>query len=94
VVPVNCREQVLKFGHDFGAHISRKKNLQQIRLNFWWPNMKADAFDHAKHCETCQLHERKTCWDKVPIQAVQRSEVKSNQIKIKYGFNMGWQTAT
>jgi len=37
--------------------------------------MKADAFDHAKHCETCQVHAQKTCWDIVPIQAVQRSEV-------------------
>jgi len=30
VVSVNCREQVLKFGHDFGAHMSPKKNLQRF----------------------------------------------------------------
>jgi len=75
VVPVNRREQVLKFGHDFGAHMSTKKNLQRIRLNFWWPCMKVDAFDHAKRCETCQLHAQKTCWDRVPIQAVKRHDV-------------------
>jgi len=75
VVPVNRREQVLKFGHDFAAHMSPKKNLQRIRLNFWWPSMKADAISHARCCETCQMHARKTCWDRVPIQAVQRHEI-------------------
>ena len=66
---------MLEFGHDYAAHMSPKKNLQRIKLNFWWPKMKQDVFDHAMHCEVCQVRARKTCWDRVPIQATIRQEV-------------------
>ena len=37
--------------------------------------MKQDIFNGALHCEVCQLRARKTCWDRVPIQASFRQEV-------------------
>ena len=36
--------------------------------------MKSDAFNHAEKCKTCQMHARKTCWDRVPIKPVERHE--------------------
>ena len=74
VVPMSRRRECLEFGHDLAGHMSPKKVSQRIRLSFWWPSMKGDIINHVKTCQECQLHGRKTCWDRVPIHAVQRHE--------------------
>jgi len=72
VVPRSKHQQCLEFGYDMAGHMSPKKVSQRIRLNFWWPTMKAYIHDYVKPCEKCQLHARKTCWDRVPIHATER----------------------
>ena len=74
VLPQSRCEKVFEFGHKYAGHVSPKKKLQRIKLNFWWPSIKRDVC----HCEICQLRARKTCWDRVPIQATVRQEIPSS----------------
>jgi len=72
VVPNSRRQQCLEFGHDLAGHMSPKKVSQRIRLNFWWPSLKVDIHDYVRRCKKCQVHARRTCWDRVPIHATER----------------------
>ena len=74
VVPKSKRQQCLEFGHDMAGHMSPKKVSQRIRLNFWWPTMKADIHEYVRSCKQCQFYARKTCWDRVPIHATERHD--------------------
>jgi len=54
VVPKHRRSQVLEMGHDMAGHASWKKSLQRIKLNFTWPQVRADMIEYVKSCEICQ----------------------------------------
>ena len=75
VTPSSRRKQILEFGHDLGGHMSPKKSGQRIRMNFWWPSLRQDLINYVQSCATCQLRARKTCWDRVPIQAIPRHDL-------------------
>ena len=75
VVPKQRRSKVLEMGHDMAGHASWKKTLQRIKLNFTWPEIRADSIKYVKSCDICQKRARVTCWDRVPISPIARSEV-------------------
>ena len=75
VLPNNDkRNKVLTMAHCslWGGHLSAKKTSQRIRLSFWWPSMLKDIKQLCMTCKDCQMHARKTVYDRTPITAVVR----------------------
>ena len=76
VLPQERREHVLELGHGLcGAHMAWRNTSNRIRLNFWWPTIRADVIKWCANCDVCQHKARVTCWDRVPIQPIPRAEV-------------------
>ena len=75
VLPIGRRERVLEVGHGLqGAHMAWRNTSNRIRYNFWWPTIRTDVINWVSRCEVCQHKARVTCWDRVPIQPVQRAD--------------------
>ena len=75
VLPEARRAQVLELGHGVaGAHMAGRNTANRIRLNFWWPTIRADTMKYCASCPICQQRARVTCWDRVPIKPIPRAE--------------------
>lgn len=48
---------ILSDAHDSGytIHLGEVKMYQDLRQNFWWPNMSKNVTDYVKKCQNCQL---------------------------------------
>ena len=64
VLPVKCRQDVLKIAHSvpLGGNLGHKKTFNRIALHFYWPTMYKEVANFCRSCETCQRFGRhKTC---------------------------------
>ena len=86
VLPVSKRLQVMKMAHDMemgGGHFAYKKTLQRIATTFWWPEtMKKEVMAYTKSRNECQLRQRVTVYDRVPIKAVVRPVAFGDTVSI------------
>jgi hypothetical protein len=52
-----------------------KKTRDRIRVSLLtWPKLSADCKQYATQCHKCQVRARVTCYDRVPITAVERAQ--------------------
>ena len=56
VLPVECREEVLKIAHDIplSGHLGKDKTARRILQRFYWPTLYRDVAKHCQSCEACQ----------------------------------------
>jgi hypothetical protein len=74
VVPKTRRASVLHLAHD-NSHQAMKKTRDRIRVSLLtWPTLSADCKRYASQCHKCQVRARVTCYDRVPITAVERAQ--------------------
>ena len=75
VVPQSRKQQILTLAHDsiFSGHMVVDKMIQRIRLNFFWPSMRADIKEYCSSCRSCQLRKRQVVFDRTPISPIGRS---------------------
>jgi hypothetical protein len=75
VVPEGRRRYVFDIAHSVtGGHFNFRKTRDRIKLSgLSWNTLTRDCKEWVKCCEICQKMSRITCYDRIPIQAVQRS---------------------
>jgi transposase InsO family protein len=74
VVPKSRRENILHLAHDT-SHQAMKKTRDRIRVSLLtWPTLPSDCRLFVSQCHQCQVKARITCYDRVPITAVERAE--------------------
>ena len=56
VVPANLRSMVVTYFHDspLAGHLGAFKTFQKVAVNFWWPRMRVEIFQHVRQCDLCQ----------------------------------------
>ena len=56
VESIQEREEILKMRHDglTAGHFGRQRTYESIKMDFYWPKMKADINNHVKSCLICQ----------------------------------------
>jgi hypothetical protein len=71
-VPKPLRMKVMKIGHDMpmAGHMGKKKTLDRIWTNFYWPGMSAHVNRYVQSCERCQKVTPKGKVPKVPLERV------------------------
>ena len=69
VVPVGRRETVLQLAHDspMAGHLRRKKTLDRIQAQFYWPGIQAYVKRYCASCDSCQRTTPKGRIGKVPL---------------------------
>jgi len=73
-LPLCRRSKVLQLAHGT-CHLATKRTADRIRYNFAWPSQTADITDYCAKCDACQKRARVTYRDRVPIEAIPRSEL-------------------
>jgi Integrase zinc binding domain len=64
----------LHLAHDT-SHQAMRKTRDRIRASLLtWPTLSSDCRHYASHCRECQMNARITCYDRVPIKAVERAQ--------------------
>ena len=61
VLPVQCREPVMRIAHSvpMAGHLGRDKTTQRILQRFYWPSVRHDVAEYCRCCEVCQKVSRK-----------------------------------
>ena len=56
VLPIQCRQAVLKLAHDvpMAGHLGKHKTSCRILQRFYWPSLYQDVARYCKQCEQCQ----------------------------------------
>ena len=56
VLPIQCRQTVIRLAHDIplAGHLGKHKTLSRIQQRFHWPGMFRQVKEHCKSCEQCQ----------------------------------------
>jgi hypothetical protein len=69
VVPVGCREDVVRLGHDsiMAGHLGVKKTFDAVSMDFFWPGIGADVKRYCQSCDVCQKTVRKGTVTKAPL---------------------------
>ncbi|GFT44195.1 vigilin [Nephila pilipes] len=60
VIPKAMREQTLICCHDDVGHMDAKKTFHNLKLRYWWPNMRKDCKAYVRSCHKCQIVYRRT----------------------------------
>lgn len=62
VLPLECREQILKMNHcdPIAAHLGVAKSYKRLKLRYYWPGMYKDIEAFIKSCPTCGAHKPST----------------------------------
>ena len=55
VLPVQCREPVMRITHSvpMAGHLGRDKTTQRILQRFYWPSVRHDVAEYCRCCEVC-----------------------------------------
>ena len=56
VLPVQCRQPVVRLAHDIpmAGHLGKRKTADRIRQRFYWPSLYRDVAKYCQSCERCQ----------------------------------------
>ena len=56
VLPMQCRESVMKIAHSvpMAGHLGRDKTVQRILQRFYWPSVHQDVARFCRTCDACQ----------------------------------------
>ena len=84
VVPLKCRQYVLKLAHDspVAGHFSHRKTQMKVFENFYWPGAVDDIVRYCKSCDTCQRVSAKGRVKPVPLQKMPVITVPFERIAI------------
>ena len=55
-VPKEMENNIIRYIHDKFGHFGTTKCLEQIRLHYWFPDMKDKSNLFIKNCIQCILH--------------------------------------
>ena len=79
VLPSCRRSHALKIAHETsGGHMGGTATRNRLRYSFWWPTLMKDAKEKVSKCAVCSRRARVTCFDRVPISPIPRSERSFN----------------
>ena len=55
-VPESLRLRILKEGHDYSVsgHYGQRRTEENLRRNYYWPNMQSIIREYIRGCQTCQ----------------------------------------
>ena len=70
VVPAECRQSVLKMGHEspLAGHFGHRKTEMRIRELFFWPSVTMDIRQFCRSCDKCQRFSPKGQTKRVPLE--------------------------
>ena len=56
VLPLKCRDAVLKLAHEapLAGHMGRNKTVKRILQRFYWPGVYRDVAEYCRSCSKCQ----------------------------------------
>lgn len=58
VIPVSCRNQILRGCHDMVGHPGRERMAALVKLKYFWPGLARDVFQWTDTCKNCICRKR------------------------------------
>lgn len=90
VVPKCLRETVLKMGHDMpmAGHLGRRRTLNRIQQDFYWPDINRDVRTYYRTCDACQRTIPKGKLTRVPVGIIPLTDEESwEDVSLGSGLN-------
>ncbi len=60
VVPQQLHQIMLNAAHGDNMHHSHCRTARNVLVQFWWPSIITDVYEHVKMCDACQFSKART----------------------------------
>lgn len=84
VVPASLRTHIMQVAHDslLGGHLGKKKTIDRILSNFYWPGLNRDVTTFCKTCDICQKTVPKGTVHRVPLEKMPIIDVPFKRVAV------------